>query len=61
MVRREVAAIDKDLPLFNVRTMDQPIATSAASRRLVMLLVGLFAALVLMLTAVGSMGCSPTP
>jgi predicted permease len=56
MVRREVAAIDKDLPLFNVRTMDQAIATSVASRRFVMLLVGLFAALALMLTAVGIHG-----
>jgi len=38
MARREVAAMDKDLPLFNVRTMDQAVATSVASGRFVMLL-----------------------
>jgi putative ABC transport system permease protein len=56
MVRAEAAGIDKDLPLFNVRTMDDAINASVSPHRLAMILVGLFAALALVLTAVGLYG-----
>src|SRR5437762_8516393 len=48
MVRAEAAALDKELPTFNVRTMEQAISTSVAPRRFIMMLIGLFAALALM-------------
>jgi predicted permease len=56
LVRGEVAAMDKDLALYNVRTMDQAISTSMSSRRFLMMLTGLFAALALLLTTVGIYG-----
>src|SRR6202034_871125 len=56
LVRGEVAAMDKDLALYNVRTMDQAISTSMASHRFLMILSGLFAALALLLTTVGLCG-----
>ena len=56
IVRAEAAVVDKDLPLFNIRTMEQAISTSVASPRFLMLLVGLFAILALVLTAVGIYG-----
>ena len=55
-VRVEAAALDKDLPLFNVRTMEQAIGTAVAPRRFTMLLIGLFAGLAVTLAAVGIYG-----
>jgi putative ABC transport system permease protein len=56
MVQAEAAAVTKDLPAFNVRTMEQAISTSVAPRRFTMMLISLFAALAVTLTAVGIYG-----
>jgi predicted permease len=54
--RREMHAIDADLPIYNVRTMAQRVDESLARRRFSMLLLTLFAALALGLAAVGIYG-----
>jgi putative ABC transport system permease protein len=55
-VRREVAALDKDLPLYNVRTMEQVVAESVARQRFTMLLIAVFAGVGLLLASVGIYG-----
>jgi predicted permease len=55
-VRNELKAVDPDLPLSNVRTMDQVVARSVAARRSSMLLLGVFALLALLLAAAGIYG-----
>jgi ABC-type antimicrobial peptide transport system permease subunit len=54
--RRVLAQLDANLPLFSVRTMDQVIADNAQGEQFVSLLVGAFAALAVMLAAVGIYG-----
>jgi ABC-type antimicrobial peptide transport system permease subunit len=56
MVRREARAIDKDLPVYDLRTMLQVRSESVAERRFLLLLVGAFGLLALMLAAVGVYG-----
>ena len=55
-VTRQIRDIDKDLPLYNVRTMDQRVDESLARRRFSMLLLTLFACLALGLAAIGIYG-----
>ena len=55
-VRREVAALDKDQPVADVRTMEQRLAESLSSARFNMLLLGVFAGVALLLAAVGLYG-----
>src|SRR5262245_12748165 len=55
-VSEQVRAVDKDLPIYNVKTMAQLRAQSAASHRFQMLLLGSFAAIALLLAAVGIYG-----
>ncbi|MGH9929524.1 MAG: ABC transporter permease [Pyrinomonadaceae bacterium] len=55
-VRREVAALDKDLPVSNLRFMDDIIAKSVAQPRVYALLLGIFAGLALILAAIGIYG-----
>ncbi|MGC1322048.1 MAG: ABC transporter permease [Candidatus Udaeobacter sp.] len=55
-VKREVQALDPDQPMGQIKTMDQAIASSLATRRLVMVLLGAFAVLALVLASVGLYG-----
>jgi putative ABC transport system permease protein len=55
-VRQAVWAVDKDQPVSNVRTMDQVFAAAISRERFQMLLLGLFAALALVLACVGLYG-----
>lgn len=54
--RAQVREIDPDLPIYNVRTMEQRVSASLAARRFAMLLLALFAALALGLAAIGIYG-----
>jgi putative ABC transport system permease protein len=56
LVRREVAAVDKDQPLATIGTVDQLFAKAVAPQRFNMMLVGLFALLALTLATVGIYG-----
>jgi putative ABC transport system permease protein len=55
-LRRELAAIDKDLPLYNARTMEQVMSDSISRRRFQMVLIAAFAGVGLLLAAVGIYG-----
>jgi putative ABC transport system permease protein len=55
-VRREVAAVDADIPVTKVRAMEGLIAESFAPRRFNLLLLGGFAVLALLLAGVGLHG-----
>ena len=55
-IRREIQAVDPDLPIFNVRTMNEVIDGSLASRRFSAELVGVFAVVALLLASVGLYG-----
>jgi predicted permease len=55
-IRREIQAVDPDLPVFNVRTMNEVIDGSLASRRFSAELVGVFAMVALLLASVGIYG-----
>jgi predicted permease len=52
-IRREVSAVDEDVPTSNVRTMEQFMATAVAARRFNLLLVTVFACVALLLAATG--------
>jgi putative ABC transport system permease protein len=55
-IRRELQAFDPEQPLANIKTMEQITADSIAPRRLSVALIGVFAALALILAAVGIYG-----
>jgi putative ABC transport system permease protein len=55
-IRAEIRRIDPDLPAANVRTLEQVTSDSIAPRRLSAVLIGVFAALALVLAAVGIYG-----
>ena len=56
MVQSTVQAVDPNLPLFNVRTMEQIIEADVGNARLTMVLLIGFAALALLMAAIGVFG-----
>jgi putative ABC transport system permease protein len=55
-LRHEVQALDKDQPIYNVRTFDEVFANSLGTRRVSMQLFTVFACAALLLAAVGIYG-----
>jgi putative ABC transport system permease protein len=55
-IRNQVLAVDSDQPVFDIKTMEQRMSKTMASSLFVTLLLGLFAALATLLSAVGIYG-----
>ena len=55
-IRDTVQSIDKDQPIFAVSTMEELVSNSVATRRLTLVLLGLFSGLALVLGAIGIYG-----
>ncbi|MGE0128224.1 MAG: ABC transporter permease [Blastocatellales bacterium] len=56
VARGAISGLDKDLPVFRVKTMEQFVVDSMAQRRFAMTLLGIFAAVALALASVGLYG-----
>ena len=55
-IQREVSAIDPDLPVYRVRTMNEVMGDSLERRRLALILLAGFAGLALLLASIGIYG-----
>ena len=55
-IRAAVGSLDPDVPLYDVRSMDDIVSENTASRRLSVVLIGSFAVLALVLAGVGVYG-----
>jgi len=55
-IREAVHSIDKDQPIFAIVTMKQLVSDSVATRRMTLVLLGLFSSLALILGAIGIYG-----
>jgi len=55
-VRGIVASIDKEQPIFRIATMQEVVNASVSTRRITLILLGLFSALALVLAGIGIYG-----
>jgi putative ABC transport system permease protein len=55
-VEKQVWAVDKDQPMYKIRTMDQVVGESQSSSRFTLVLLAIFAAVAMGLAAVGIYG-----
>ncbi len=55
-IRREVASVDGNAVVYNVRSMDDLLASSLGERRFAMVLLGIFAGIALLLAVIGIYG-----
>jgi putative ABC transport system permease protein len=55
-VRAAVQSVDKDMPISNVKSMDELIGSSVGQRRLSMILLGTFSGIALLLASIGIYG-----
>jgi putative ABC transport system permease protein len=55
-IRGVVASIDKDQPIFDISTMNQVVSNSVSTRRITLVLLGLFSGLALVLASIGIYG-----
>ena len=55
-VRAAILSIDKNQPVYDIKTMDDVFSTSVAKKRLVMLLFGVFSMFALLLASIGIYG-----
>ena len=55
-VRRETQAMDRDLPVFDIKSLEQRLDESSSQRRLTVFLLGIFACVAVLLAAVGIYG-----
>jgi putative ABC transport system permease protein len=56
LVKKEIWGVDPDQPVTDIKTMDELVSTEAAGKRFVLQLLGIFAAIALVLAAVGIYG-----
>ena len=56
IVKKEIWGVDSDQPVSDIKTMDELVAAEAGARRFVLQLIGAFAAVALVLAAVGIYG-----
>jgi predicted permease len=56
IIRHEVQSVDPGIPVFAVRTMDEVVARSLADRRFALVILGVFAAVALLLASIGIYG-----
>jgi putative ABC transport system permease protein len=55
-IREQVMAVDANQPVYDIKTMDERLARSLEARRFAVTLLGVFAALALLLAAIGLYG-----